>query len=316
MAQIPQIEDTEKAHGAGASADSKANQETASVPVGDGPAPQHEARHDEGQADADADAYEYADGGLAAWSQVLAGHLINMLAWGYSTTWGVYQLYYTSHLSELSGLSSSSSPAQSTVSSAQVAWIGSIQVFLTFVLCAPVGRLADAGHSRVLVAAGSVLAIGGTFATSFATEYWQIFLAQGVCTGLGLGCIFMPTISVIGGYFRRKRSLALAISAAGTGTGSLVFPSVIQYLIPRVGFPWAVRCSAFVALALAAAFNSLLRPNLKPRTAGPLVEWAAFREPPYVLFVAGSFFFFWALFVGFYYVSHLAFLPRTRPQRQ
>lgn len=238
--------------------------------------------------------FEPPDGGLAAWSQVLAGHLINSVAWGYSTSWGVFQLYYTSHLRSSDG---------SPIPTAQVAWIGSAQVFLTFLICAPAGRLADAGYSRQLVFWGSVLAVGGTFLTSWCHTYWQVFLAQGVLTGFGLGWLFMPAVSVISAYFRRRRSLALAIAATGTGTGSLVFPATVQYLVPKVGFPWAVRCSGFVTLAFAVLFNVLLRPPLAPRKTGPLVEWSAFREPEYVLFVAGAFLFFWALLVGFYYVS-------------
>jgi MFS transporter, MCT family, solute carrier family 16 (monocarboxylic acid transporters), member 3 len=232
--------------------------------------------------------YEYPEGGSTAWLQVLASHLINSMAWGYPATYGVYQLHYTQTM----GL-----PA------AQISWIGSIQVFLTFGVCTISGRLADAGYCRATVLCGSMMAVLGTFMTSLATQYWEILLAQGVCTGLGLGIMFMPGIAVIGSYFRRKRALALSIAATGTGTGSVVFPAIVQYLTPQVGFPWAVRCSAFVALFVSTVAILLIKPRLPPRKSGPLVEWSALKEPPYVLFAAGSFFFFWALYFGFFYVS-------------
>lgn len=124
--------------------------------------------------------------GLLAWSQVLAGMLGNCMAWGNPTTFGVYQLHYeeTLHLP-----------------SSQVSWIGSVQVFIIFLLCAVSGRLADAGYARTTVCAGTFLSVFGIFMTSLATEYWQIFLAQGVCTGMGLGLVFMPCVSVISSYF-------------------------------------------------------------------------------------------------------------------
>ncbi|OBR12152.1 Major facilitator superfamily transporter [Colletotrichum higginsianum IMI 349063] len=230
----------------------------------------------------------YPEGGWTAWSQVLAGNMLNALAWGYPATFGVYQLYYTDKLH---------------LPAAQVSWIGSVQIFLTFALCTISGRLTDAGYARHAVLVGCVFVVFGSFMTSLCTRYWQIMLAQGVCTGMGLGVLFMPSVAIIGSYFKEKRSLALAVSTTGTGVGSLIFPSTLQYLVPQVGFPWAVRCSAFVALAVATIANMLLRPRLPPRKSGPLVEWTAFREGPYILFTLGVFFYFMALYFGFFYIN-------------
>ncbi|KAH6630875.1 major facilitator superfamily domain-containing protein [Chaetomium sp. MPI-SDFR-AT-0129] len=235
--------------------------------------------------------FQPPDGGLLAWSQVLAGIFINMLAWGYPSTFGVYQLYYRDTLG---------------LPEAQIAWIGSLQTFLAFALCAFSGRLADAGYVRSTIVVGSGLVVFGTFMTSICTEYWQIFLAQGLCTGIGLGVIFMPPLSVISSYFVTKRSSALAISATGTGFGSVIFPATIQYLIPRIGFPWAVRCAAFVALFVATVSVVMLKPKLRPRRSGPIIEWEAFKEGPYLLYMLGAFLFFWALYFGFFYINAYA----------
>lgn len=250
----------------------------------DAPIPNHE----------DLDAFDPPDRGLRAWSQVVAALCINCIVWGYPSTYGVFQLYYVETL----GLPSS-----------QVSWIGSIQVFLTFAICTVSGRLADAGHSRLTVAVGSALAVLGTFTTSFATAYWQILLAQGICTGLGGGIAFMPSIAVASSYFKRNRAFALSIAAIGTSVGSLIFPSIVQYLIPRVGFAWAVRCQSLVALVLCLVASLLLRPYLPPRKTGPLVEWEAFKELPYVFFILGGFLNFYTLYFGGFYVSFTVSLP-------
>ncbi|KAI1503584.1 major facilitator superfamily domain-containing protein [Biscogniauxia marginata] len=231
------------------------------------------------------------DGGALAWRQVVACHFINAMACGYGAAFGIYQLYYTDTL----GLPSS-----------QVSWIGSFQIFLNNAICVVAGRLADAGYIRPTVLGGSFLALVGTFMTSLATQYWQIFLAQGVCTGLGLGFMFMPTVTVITSYFRKRRVLALTISSAGAGTGSIVFPATVQYLIPRIGFAWAVRCAGFVALFMILLMTLLLKPRVTPRTSGPIVELAAFREAPYVLIIVGTFFLYWALYFGFFYINSYA----------
>lgn len=228
------------------------------------------------------------DGGAVAWRQVVAGHFINAIACGYGATFGIYQLYYTNHLN---------------LPTSQVAWIGSLQIFLNNAVCVVGGPLADAGYGRAAVLTGSVLVVLGTFLTSLTTEYWQILLAQGMMTGLGLGLMWMPSTTIVSSYFDRKKSLALTIASAGTGTGSVVFPATVQYLIPRVGFAWAVRCAGLVALVICVVGNLLLKPRLAPRKGATLVEFSAFKESSYTLFAVGTFFFYWALYFGFFYVS-------------
>ncbi|KJZ80537.1 hypothetical protein HIM_00387 [Hirsutella minnesotensis 3608] len=242
------------------------------------------------------DSFEPPDGGWRAWSQVLAAHLINAMTWGYAASFGVYQLHYAETL----GRPGPGLPA------AQISWIGSVQVFLSLAVCTISGRLSDAGHARATVAVGSALAVLGTLATSFASDYWQIFLAQGVCTGLGLGLAFMPAVSVTSSYFHRNRPLALSISAVGTSVGSIIFPATVHYLKDRIGFPWAVRCAALIALLFCVVAWLLLKPCLPPRKAGPWVEWAAFRELPYLLFALGVFLNFYILFFGFFYINSYA----------
>ena len=112
----------------------------------------------------------------------------------------------------------------------------------------------------------------------------------------------------------------------------MVFPAIVQYLTPQIGmylacdihlafelflakrchysgFPWAVRCAGFVALFFSVIINLLLRPRLPPRKSGPIIEWAAFLEPAYVLFSIGVFLMFWALYFGFFYVRLSSPLP-------
>ena len=174
------------------------------------------------------------DGGLRAWSQVFAGHLINCLTWGFAASFGVYQLHYTETL---------------LLPPSQISWVGSIQIFLTFAISAFSGRSADAGYARHAVLAGTTLCVLGTFMTSLAETYWQIFLAQGICTGVGMGVMYMPAVTVVGTYFARKRTMVLAMSAAGGGTGSVVFPAIVQYLTPQVGKNDAfISCKGFLSV--------------------------------------------------------------------
>lgn len=142
--------------------------------------------------------------------------------------------------------------------------------------------------------------------TSLSTKYYQIFLAQGLCVGLGSGCLFTPAISLVGTYFSTRRSLATGIAASGSSVGGILYPIIIRRLIMQVGFPWAVRAMAFIMLGTLGIGLALLRPRLPPRRSGPLVEFAAFNDPAYATFVVGLALGFTAFFIPFFYAESYA----------
>lgn len=233
------------------------------------------------------------DGGVQAWLQILASHLINALSWGYSASFGVYQLHYTTVLS---------------LPESQVAWIGSVQVFLTFFLGAFAGRAADAGLAWHAALLGCLLIVLGTFTTSLATEYWQIFLAQGLCIGLGMGACYVPSMAVVGSYWQQHKAFAIGLAASGSGTGSILFTLVIQHLQSTIGFASAVRVQGYISLAFAVIVVVVSRPRLPPRKAGPIVEWKAFTESTYVLFTIGVVLIFAAVYFCFFFINTYATL--------
>ena len=99
--------------------------------------------------------------------------------------------------------------------------IGSLNAFLMLVLGAFSGRLSDAGYFHQLLFLGTSLQIIGFFTASISTTYWQILLSHSVCLGIGGGLIFVPTMSIAGTYFSKKRPFALAIVALGNSVGRL-----------------------------------------------------------------------------------------------
>lgn len=228
------------------------------------------------------------DGGLTAWTQVLMGHFVCFNTWGYIASFGVFETYYVSSLGR---------------SSSDIAWIGSLQIFLIFFVGVFSGRALDAGFFRTVFFAGATLQLLGVFMTSIATSYWQLVLAQGICTGLGSGMMFCPTMGLVATYFSKRRVFALACCLVGSGTGGMVFPAIVRQLLPVVGFGWTVRVVAFVMLSVTIPAVILFRVRLPPRTSGPLIEWSSFKEPVYSLFCLGMFLNFWALYFAFFNVS-------------
>lgn len=228
------------------------------------------------------------DGGLAAWTQAVMGHLTVFNTWGYISSYGVFQTYYVTALNH---------PPSA------ISWVGSAQIFLLFFIGTFSGRATDYGLFRATFILGSFFQVLGVFMTSLCTEYWQLFLAQGICTGIGNGLIFCPVLALVSTYFSRNRSLAISICASGTASGGLVYPAIVQQLLPRIGFPWTMRVIGFVVLGIQCVTIALLKPRLPPRKSGPLVEWQAFRELPFSLFCIAMFLIFWSLYFAFYYIG-------------
>jgi MFS family permease len=189
-------------------------------------------------------------------------------------SFGIFQTYYVSTLRQ---------------ARSDIAWVGSIAVFLLFFMGIVSGRLTDAGHLRVTTITGAVLVILGTFMTSLTENYWQIILAQGVCTGLGNGLLLTPMMTLITTYFRRRLALVMGLAACGSVTGGLIYPSMARTLLPTIGFGWTLRAMGFIQLGTFAIALICGKPKQSPRQVAPLLDWAIFKEPVFTLYLVGSF---------------------------
>lgn len=227
------------------------------------------------------------DGGLRAWSQVACGWMVVFTTWGWVNSFGAFQTYYTLHLPE---------PA-STIS-----WIGTVQNALTFFVGAFSGRLLDAGFFRPTLIVGAIVQLVGIFLMSVSEQYWQLLLTQGVMTGLGGGLFFTPSIGLIATYFSQRRALAIGIATTGNALGGVLYPVLVRELLPRIGFAWTVRVLGFLNTTFLIVVMIFMRPRLPPRLAGPIIDWRAFTEAPYALYVASLFFTLWGVYYTFYYV--------------
>ena len=104
-------------------------------------------------------------------------------------------------------------------------------------------------------------------------------------------------------YFKKHRGVAVALVSTGNSVGGAVYPVIVRQFLPKLGFAWTIRVLGFVNMALLGLALAFLRPRLPPRKAGPLVEWRAFTEIPYVCVVLGMSFVFGGLFFSYYYLA-------------
>ena len=126
---------------------------------------------------------------------------------GLVNTFGVFQDYYESAI-------------LSTTTPSAISWIGTLQGFLLIFVGILTGPLFDRGYFRHLIFAGAILVVFGMMMTSICTAYYQLLLAQGICVGIGSGCLFVPSVAIVATYFTSKRALMTGITAAGGSIGN------------------------------------------------------------------------------------------------
>ncbi|PMD18012.1 MFS general substrate transporter [Hyaloscypha hepaticicola] len=236
----------------------------------------------------DIDTNPTPDGGLTAWTVTIMAHMTAFNTFGFVNAYGVLQTYYVSRF----GLPPST-----------VSWIGSVCAFLMFFTSTFSGRLTDAGYFHQTLLVGTFIQLLGFFSASFARNYWQILLSHGICIGLGGGLVFIPAMSLVGTYFTKRRSLALAISAIGNSFGGLIFSAILQSLLPKLGYGWTMRVCGFVVMGSMIPANFLLKPRRIKRTKAPLIDWSAFGEPIYACFATGMLFCMVGMWIPVFYLG-------------
>lgn len=171
------------------------------------------------------------------------------------------------------------------------------------------------GFARALIVVGTICGVLGMMFASLASQYWQLLLAQGLLTGLGHACIFIPSVAILPAYFRRRRMLALGLSNAGSSLGGIVYASMFRAIQRRTGFGWAVRAIAFVMLGtqgVAVAFMKKKTPTLPPGVGvSPpqrrrMWDMSAVREPQFLTYGIAMLFCFGGLYVPFFFVQPYA----------
>ncbi|KAJ9138316.1 MFS general substrate transporter [Coniochaeta hoffmannii] len=105
-------------------------------------------------------------------------------------------------------------------------------------------------------------------------------------------------------WFRKKRGIAGGLVITGSSLGGVVFPLIVQHLMPKVGFGWTMRICAFLILALllftVVTISSSM--NHSPRPFNLVDYIRPLREPNFVTMSASCFFLYWGMFVPFDYI--------------
>ncbi|KMK61304.1 MFS monocarboxylate transporter (Mct) [Aspergillus fumigatus Z5] len=257
--------------------------------------PAIEVKHDVAAATANKTSEEEStapmDHGLHAWTVVAGAWCCLFCGFGWVNAIGVFQDYYQHN--QLREYSASS-----------ISWILSLEPFVLFAAGIVLGRVFDNYGPKWMLLIGTFLHVFGLMMISVSSEYYQFLLAQGICSPLGASFVFYPASACTATWFDKRRALAFGIMSSGSSIGGVVFPAMLSRLLPRVGFGWSLRISAFVVLALLAVANMTVRSRIAPvpRRVQFSDYIGPFSEVPFVLLMLASCCGFWAMFVPINYV--------------
>ncbi|KAI0191160.1 major facilitator superfamily domain-containing protein [Xylaria flabelliformis] len=235
----------------------------------------------------------YPEGGTEAWLVVLGAWCAMIPSMGLLNTLAILQAWVSEN--QLPHLPESS-----------VGWIFSTYAFFLYFTGAQTGPIFDAYPVRMLVIPGSIGIVASMFLFSVSKELYQYLLSFGVLGGISASLLFNPSISAVGHWFLKKRALATGVACTAGGIGGVVFPLIILYASPRIGFGWAIRIVGFICLAAGVAASCLLRKRLPPnKKAGAAVDLKSLSEPRFAATAFATFLIEFAVFIPYTYIcSH------------
>lgn len=130
------------------------------------------------------------------------------------------------------------------------AFVGGLN-FAAAMLVAPlVTYLARRYGTRPPMVFGVFSLAGGFISASFAVKAWQLYLSQGALVGIGVGCVYIPSVPVLSQWFHKRRSLANGITSAGSGIGGIIFSLSTDRMIEEISLGWSLRITGLVAFLM------------------------------------------------------------------
>ncbi|KAM3087499.1 hypothetical protein ACMFMG_001582 [Clarireedia jacksonii] len=237
----------------------------------------------------------YPEGGTRAWLVVFGAWCGMFASFGISNALGSFQAYISAN-------------QLSTYSESQIGWIFSLYLFFLMFGGIYVGPIFDVYGPRWLLLVGSTMIIVMIFVIGVCDKYWQWIIVFSIIGGIASSLTFTPSIAAVGHWFNTKRGNATGIAATGGAFGGVIFPLLLQNLIPKIGFAWATRVMGFILLTIAILANLLVRSRLPPPTTpqSPHPDLRILMQPAFALTVLGVYLLEWAFFQPITYITSYA----------
>ncbi|KAJ5239267.1 oxalate/formate antiporter [Penicillium chermesinum] len=237
------------------------------------------------------DPESYPEGGWEAWSVVLGAWCAMVPAMGLVNTIGVLHAWTSTHqLKDYSQFS--------------IGWIFGCYAFFLYTAGAQAGPIFDAYGPNYIIIPGSIGIVAAIICLSFSEQYYQIFLSFSVLGGLSACTLFTPAVAAVGHWFKARRGFATGVACTAGGFGGAVFPLIILFAAPKIGFGWAIRIIALISAVLCFIACLLLKTRLPGNLKkGASIDFSALRDMKYASTTAAVFLVEFAVFIPYTYIA-------------
>lgn len=185
------------------------------------------------------------------WVCTLCAFLIIVHTWGINGAWGVILAHF---------LSNSTFPGASRIEYALISGLAIAQCFLLGPIVSNSQRHLG---TRITLLLGTGFVFASLMGAAYSQQIWHLFLSQGVCFSIGMGFLYITSMSVLPSWFSTHRSLAIGIAGSGCGIGGLLYSLVAGHIIETQGVRMTYMILAFCALSANLVASLLLRSREK-----------------------------------------------------
>lgn len=133
------------------------------------------------------------------------------------------------------------------------AWIGALQISMTFFLSPVASILVDRFGIRITGCCGALLATAGMAASSFVGTLPVLYITYGLLLGVGSSIIYNPSLVILGHYFKRRLGVVNGLVSFGSAVFTMVLPFALKYLLAEVGLRNTMRVLAALIAVLVPA---------------------------------------------------------------
>jgi MFS family permease len=201
------------------------------------------------------------------------------------------------------------------ISAAQAGWVFSVFPFTFLALSGVTGRLADRYGPRPLLAAGGAILAAGLLLTA-AAQHVATAVVGYLVVGVGVSCVYVPSVANVGAWFVRHRVQAIGIAVTGIGAGTVLGPIATAALVDAIGWRhtevWLGAASVVVLVGCAAVMPAARRVRHVEAT------WTLRRltgDPMFRVLYASGFAMGLVLYVPFVFVAPMAEQGGVTPLR-
>jgi len=146
-------------------------------------------------------------------------------------------------------------------------------------LLAPLaGKVCDRFGPKVILAIGSFFLGLSVILMRYVTGIWELYIFYGVLFSMGIASVYIPVMSTVSRWFKAKRGLAIGLTAAGLGAGSLIFSPLCAWLISSFGWRKAYTVLGILAWVIFIPIVKFMKEVPREPTESGKLEGLSFSE--------------------------------------